>query len=227
MLYRTLTRTAVPVLLAAALGCGGDGSGGKSRSGGPDPAKVMTKNTDGAARSCVLQLVKDRLLAAQARRVEVGQPLDDASRALEMLQRDGAAATGGDAQAYQQALAKANDEFNKLNAKLGSLVAPLDKECRRLTELKMKIENGPGFKAWEVVSHDVEEPNEKTPDQRTSLIEVKPTDFTDVLGSETLKFRLFWRKSVQTLGFGKNKEFKILWDLRRAERVSAEKAEGN
>ena len=229
VITRLLSRTLPAALLAVAAGCGGGGGGGKARSGGPDPAKVIAENTAGAARNGVLQCVQDRLRAAQARREEIGGPLDAARKVVEALQRDGIAATGNDEEAFKRELARANEELNRQNAKLGHLLAPMDKNVERLNELRKRIEAGRNFAAWEVAAHQVEAASEKTPDERTSVIEIKLTDYKDVLG-EALKLRLTWRKSVQTLGFGQHKDYRILWELRRAELVpgpgAAEGTEG-
>lgn len=224
-MFRGTVRGVLPALVLglAAAGCGSGGGGGKAR-GGADPAKQIAERTESAARSSLLQFVKDRLLVDEARMAELCGPLDDATKRLGALTASAAQMSAADPEGYKRELAKTEREVQALQAKVWPVSKPLEARCGRLGELRRRLEGRGAQKICEVVSHEVEPAGDKTPDERTSLMELKPVDFKDVLGEGPLKLKLFWKKSTQSVGYGRQKTFKDSWELRRAE-PSGETAE--
>ena len=211
-----LLRALSAVLLAVvATGCGDDEEKDATRRGEDLARKQIKAAEKSAARSCIVIYARRKRLTAERLRDRLRLPVDDAeSRVKEAEDRFRA----GDARAKDD-VAKARAELNRVMARVGPQLGPVEKKVAQWTALLAKLKKSKGVRLCQIVDHTVKEQNTKTPNDRRSVMRLKPTAHKDVLGAGELKFNLSWRKVVRSNPYTKGR---ANWELRKVEPVTAE-----
>jgi hypothetical protein len=204
-------------LAALVAGCGGSSNvKGKGRGGSDDAAKKIKRAEKSAARSCVLEHVKQTLLLAEADRDRVREPLTTAEKKVEGFQGEMEELRSSGSNPIrlaevQKLLAEAQKEVRSLKVKLAPELDPLEAEVAGWIRLRKGLEGSSQFTPCRIKDHTINAFNQKLPNMRTSTMVLIPSSYQFVLGKDPLKFTLYWRRMARKIPY--TTKFKVNYEL--------------
>lgn len=208
-----LRLTAACLLLALAAGCGDGGKGTGPRGGDELAEKQIKEAAESAARSCLVALARERLLRAESEIAKLEGEVAAAEKPVTEMQEE--LDKGSAAPDLPGRLADARRELARVRARVSPRLEPMKRNNGGWQRLLKQMEaSGSRKRHLKIVKHQIDAPNPKNRDERTSTMVLAPMGNKDLLGRENLTFKLTWRKAVRTVGYGKYQKTKVNWELR-------------